>query len=114
MQIYSVVFALSRQINKQKSMRKQLISFAQVIKFCKVSYSRGGFNPKNLLAYALDWNCCCIQILVILITLKLQIGACNGQISTFKLSIIIMRHEGRVLLRDHRTFVVGPFIFSFS
>jgi len=27
----------------------------------------------------------CIQILVIRITLKLQIGACNGQISTFKL-----------------------------
>jgi len=32
MQIYSVVLALSRQINKQKSMRKQLISFAQVLK----------------------------------------------------------------------------------
>jgi len=26
-------------------MRKQLISFAQVIKFCKISSSRGGFNP---------------------------------------------------------------------
>jgi len=30
-------------------MRKQLISFAQVIKFCKISSSRGGgFNPKTL------------------------------------------------------------------
>jgi len=28
-------------------MRKQLISFAQVIKFCKISSSRGGFNPNN-------------------------------------------------------------------
>jgi len=26
-----------------------------------------------------SWNCCCIQILAILITLKLPIGACNGQ-----------------------------------
>jgi len=26
-------------------------------------------------------------------TLKLQIGACNGLISTFELSTIIMRHE---------------------
>ena len=61
-----------------------------------------------------NWNLYCIQILVILITLKLQIGACNGQISTFKLSIIIMRHEVRVLLGDHRTFVVGPFMFSYN
>jgi len=61
-----------------------------------------------------NWNCCCIQILVILITLKLQIGACNGQIGTFKLSTIIMRHEVRVLLDNRSTFVVGPFIFSFS
>jgi len=60
------------------------------------------------------WNCCCIQILVILITLKLQIGACNGQISVFELSTIIMRHEVGVLLGDHCTFVVGPFIFSIS
>jgi len=60
------------------------------------------------------WNYCCIQILVILITLKLQIGACNGQISTFELSAMIMRHEVRVLLGDHRAFVVGPFIFSLS
>ena len=42
MQIYSVVFALSRQINKQKSLRKQLISFAQVIKFCKYHAQGGG------------------------------------------------------------------------
>ena len=28
-------------------MRKQLISFAQVRKFCKISSSRGGFNPKS-------------------------------------------------------------------
>jgi len=28
-------------------MRKHLISFAQVIKFCKISSSRGGFNPKT-------------------------------------------------------------------
>ena len=27
-------------------MRKQLISFAQVIKFCKISSSRRDFNPK--------------------------------------------------------------------
>jgi len=33
-------------------MRKQLISFAQVVKFSKISSSRGGFNP-NPLAYAL-------------------------------------------------------------
>jgi len=26
-------------------MRKQLILFAQVIKFCKISSSRGGVNP---------------------------------------------------------------------
>ena len=42
MQIYSVVFALSRQTNKQKTLRKQLISFAQVITFCKISCSSGG------------------------------------------------------------------------
>jgi len=36
-------------------------------------------------------------------TLKLQISACNSQISTLKVSIIIMRHEVRVLLSDHRT-----------
>jgi len=53
-------------------------------------------------------------MLVILITLKLQIGACNGQISTFELSSIIMGHEVRVFLGDHRTFVVGPFIFCFN
>ena len=53
-------------------------------------------------------------MIVMLITLKLQIGACIGQISTFKLSITIVRHEVGVLLGDHRTFVVGPFIFSFS
>jgi len=55
-----------------------------------------------------------MQILVILITLKLQIGACNGQIITFELSTIIIRHEVRVLLSDHRMFVVGPLIFSFN
>jgi len=60
------------------------------------------------------WNCCCIQILVFVTTLKLQIGACSGQISTFELWTIIMRHEVRVLLVDHRTFVVGPSMFSFS
>jgi len=52
MQIYSVVFALSRQIKKAKSMRKQLTSVAQVIKFCKISTSRGGLTPTPL-AYAL-------------------------------------------------------------
>jgi len=55
-----------------------------------------------------------MQILVILITLKLQIGARNCQISKFELSTIVMRHEVRVLLGDHRTFVVGPSIFSFN
>jgi len=29
-------------------MRKQLILFAQVIKFCKISSSRGGVNPNPL------------------------------------------------------------------
>jgi len=53
-------------------------------------------------------------MLVILITLKLQIGDCNGQISTFELSPIIMRQEVRVFLGDHRTFVVGPFVFSLN
>ena len=40
-------------------MRKQLISFAQVIKFCKISSSRGGFNPKpqTPLAHALALLC---------------------------------------------------------
>jgi len=51
---------------------------------------------------------------VILITLELQVGACNGQISTFELSTLIMKHQVRVLLGDHRTFVVGPLIFSFN
>ena len=36
-----------KSTNEQaKSMWKQLISVAQVIKFCKISSSRGGFNPK--------------------------------------------------------------------
>jgi len=47
-------------------------------------------------------------------TLKLQIGACSGEISRFELSTITMSHEVRVLLGDHRTFVVGPLIFSFN
>jgi len=35
-------------------MRKQLIFFAQVINFCKISSARGwGFNPNPPLAYAL-------------------------------------------------------------
>ena len=55
-----------------------------------------------------------VQILVILITLKLQIGACNGQITKFELSTVIMRPKVRVFLGDHRKFVVGPFIFSFN
>jgi len=55
-----------------------------------------------------------MQILLILITLTLQIGACNGQISTFELLTIILKHEVRVLLCNHRTFVVGPLIFSFN
>jgi len=46
--------------------------------------------------------------------MKLQISVCSGQISTFELSTIIVRREVRVLLGVHRTFVVGPFIFSFS
>jgi len=47
MQIYSMIFALIRQINKQKVCIKQLISIAHVLKFCKLSSSRGGggFNP---------------------------------------------------------------------
>ena len=46
MQIHSVVFALSRQINKQKVLRKQLISFAQVINvFVKFQAQGRGVNP---------------------------------------------------------------------
>jgi len=55
-----------------------------------------------------------LVIFIILMTLMLQIGACNGQISTFELATTIMRHEARALLVDHRTSVVGPFIFSFN
>jgi len=44
----------------------------------------------------------------------MQIGAYNGQISMFELSTIIMRHEVRVLLGDHRKFVVSPLIFWFN
>jgi len=40
MQINSVVFAFSRQITS-KGMQKPLISFVQVISFCKMSSSRG-------------------------------------------------------------------------
>jgi len=71
------------------------------------------FNYQTRL-FKKSWNCCCIQVLVVLIALKLQTGACNGEISTFELSTIIMRHVVRALLGDHRTFVVGPLIFSFS
>ena len=34
-------------------MQKQVISFAQVINFCKISSARGVFNPETPLAYAL-------------------------------------------------------------
>ena len=51
---------------------------------------------------------------MVLIALKLQTGACNGEISTFELSTIILRHEVQVLLGDNRTSVVGPFIFFFN
>ena len=55
MQIYTVVFSfnyvsgcrLRPDKQKKNSMRKQSISFAQVIKFCKISSPRGGFNTKN-------------------------------------------------------------------
>jgi len=73
-----------------------------------------GFFNYQTRVFEKSWNCCCIQILTILIALKLQIGACNGRTSTFELSAIIMRQEVRVLLSDHRTFVVGPLIFSFN
>jgi len=49
MRIFSVVFTLSRQINK--SMRKQLISFAQVTTFLQNNKLKAGCNPKPL-AYA--------------------------------------------------------------
>jgi len=43
-----------KSTNQQaKGMRKQLIFFAQVIKFWKMSSSRGGFTPNPPLAYAL-------------------------------------------------------------
>jgi len=74
----------------------------------------GYFSTTKPRIFKNNWNCCCIQMLVILITQKLQIGAGNGQISTFELSTIIMRREVRVLPGDHPTFVVGPFIFSFN
>jgi len=32
----------------------------------------------------------------------------------FELSTIIVKHEVRVFLGDHRMFVVGPFIFSLN
>ena len=83
--------------------------------FCLFSPTRNpGFFVYQTRVLFEKWNCCCIIILVILITLKLQVGACSGQISTFELSTTIMRHEVRVLLGDHRTFVVGSFIFSFN
>jgi len=68
-----------------------------------------GFFKHETLVFKKTWNCCYIQILVILITLKFQVCACNGQIRTFELSTITMRHEVRVWLADHHTFVVGPF-----
>jgi len=46
--------------------------------------------------------------------IEVQDWECNGQISTFELSPIVMRHEVRVLLGYHRTFVVGPLVFSFN
>jgi len=36
-------------------MQKQLISFAQLIKFCKISSSRWGFNPNTPLRTPLHW-----------------------------------------------------------
>jgi len=73
------------------------------------------FSTTKTRVFKKNWNYCCIQILVlVLITLKLQIGACNGQTSLFEILTIIMRREVRVLLGDHRMFVVGPFIFSFN
>jgi len=53
-------------------------------------------------------------MLVILIILKLQIGACYGQISMFELLTIIMRHDVCLFFSDHHMFIVGPFIFSFN
>jgi len=53
-------------------------------------------------------------MLVVLVTLKLQSSACNGQIITFEPLTIIMRHEMQVFLGDHRTFVVDLHIFSFN
>jgi len=58
----------------------------------------GFFNYQTRVFWK-TWNYCCIEILSIRITLKLQNDACNGQTSTFKFSIIIMRHEVRVLHR---------------
>jgi len=49
MQIHSVVFALSLQIKQAKGMRKQLISFVQVINFFVKYHAQGFFNPNPLL-----------------------------------------------------------------
>ena len=93
------------------------------VKWLRFSVSNLGFPELEIRFFCLfpvtrvflkTWNSCCIQILIILITLKLQSGACNGQITTFQLSTIIVTNEVRVLLGDHRTFVVGPLIFSFT
>jgi len=57
MQIPSVVFALSLQIKQAKGMRKQLISFVQVINFFVKYQAQGFFNPNPPpLAYALEKN----------------------------------------------------------
>ena len=113
---------------KDKPLRKWIIKTKNASVLLSVA-TRDFLNPKPVFwlfftpkpvcfnyqtrVFKKHWNCCCIQMLVSLITLKLQISACNGQIGTLEPSTIIMSHEVLVFLDDYRRPVVGPFIFSF-
>jgi len=72
-----------------------------------------GYFTDQIQVFKKTWNCCCIQILMLLITFKLQIGVGSGRINLFELSTIIIWHRVWVFLGEHHTFCVGPFIFSF-
>ena len=58
MQIYSVVFALSRQINKQKVCKNNQSPCEGNKIFVKYQAQGGGFNPNPPLAYALGLKLC--------------------------------------------------------
>jgi len=60
-------------------MRKQLISFALVIKFCKISSSRrGGLTPKPPLAYALDSCHSSVAVFFLSVSLRAEFIEFNG------------------------------------